>query len=42
MIVKGKNKKMPTCSDLEVDEMGTIHLIETLDGDSKKLLNGLV
>ena len=39
---KGKNKKLPTCQDLEVDEMGTIHLIETLDADSKKLLNGLV
>ena len=39
---KGKSKYMPTCKDLEVDEMGTIHLIETLDADSKKVLNGLV
>ena len=40
--IKGKNKNLPTSQDLEVDEMGTIHLIETLDPDSKKLLNGLV
>ena len=28
--------------DSEVDEMGTIHLIESLDPESKKVLNALV
>ena len=28
--------------DLEVDEMGTIHLIESLDEDAKRVLNSLV
>ena len=29
-------------SDVEVDEIGTIHLIESLDPESKKILNALV
>ena len=29
-------------SNAEVDEMGTIHLIDSLDPDSKKVLNSLV
>ena len=29
-------------TDVEVDEIGTIHLIESLDPESKKILNSLV
>ena len=39
---KKKKQMKPKSEDLEVDEMGTIHLIESLDSKSKKILNGLV
>ena len=29
-------------SEIEVDEVGTIHLIDTLDKESKTILNNLV
>ena len=32
----------PDSNNVEVDEMGTIHLIDSLDPESKKVLNSLV
>ena len=38
----GAAQQKPGESNGDVDEMGTIHLIDSLDPDSKKVLNSLV
>ena len=38
----GSSASAGKSEDFEVDEMGTIHLIESLDDDAKKILNSLV